>query len=531
MVQTAVRTHCPTCGARLARPELSICAYCATPLGLGEVTREPTETMLRLGRMAQHEKYAEAMACEPAPEIEDLAATALGSRGLSAVGRAFCCWSWRCPGPGSSGVSSCTPGARCRAWPGPADRGRPVPVAGRAAAHGPRARGAALQAPRAGHQPAQRDLARRPGLPTVYFFQLEFADGSSGEFRYPGRGVNHDLSWPTTRVWPSRGAICWSTSCRSACSRDGRSPRTRRLASRSRAALGLLALCVLALGSAGAGHRLRPAARDARGRARARGAGPGPRSRSARSGRASPVPTPRARLAALAGDPARALAPGASAAEHRARASRPWLRARWVAVWCSIPLVALTYSSARAVLARGPALFAAALDRHEPLAALDRPAGAPAHGAGEHDGPGAAAALRLRRQPSWPSYALAGLALRPGPRARCTAASRRCPAVRRARLRRGAPRRAAGVAGSARKPAARCSRSRSRPLSVPLSYPFHFDRALPPGAPAPQATRGNLQVEEGSGPRAQPLRPLRRPASFTGAGFQEPSGRSTPTTR
>ena len=31
------------------------------------------------------------------------------------------------------------------------------------------------------------------GYRTVYFFQLEFADGCSGEFRYPGRGVNHDL--------------------------------------------------------------------------------------------------------------------------------------------------------------------------------------------------------------------------------------------------------------------------------------------------------------------------------------------------
>ena len=86
MVETAVRTHCPTCGARLARPELSICAYCATPLGLAPAAREPTGTMLRLGRMAQHEKYPEAMASEPAREIEDLEATALGSRGLSAVG-------------------------------------------------------------------------------------------------------------------------------------------------------------------------------------------------------------------------------------------------------------------------------------------------------------------------------------------------------------------------------------------------------------------------------------------------------------
>jgi hypothetical protein len=35
--------------------------------------------------------------------------------------------------------------------------------------------------------------ARGPGYQTVYYFQLEFAEGSSGEFRYPGRGVNHDL--------------------------------------------------------------------------------------------------------------------------------------------------------------------------------------------------------------------------------------------------------------------------------------------------------------------------------------------------
>jgi hypothetical protein len=28
---------------------------------------------------------------------------------------------------------------------------------------------------------------------TTYFFQLEFDDGSSGEFRYPGRGVQDDL--------------------------------------------------------------------------------------------------------------------------------------------------------------------------------------------------------------------------------------------------------------------------------------------------------------------------------------------------
>ena len=89
MVQTAARTHCPTCGARLARPELSICAYCAAPLGLEEEVREPTETMRRLERMTEHEKFPDAIAWEPPREIEDLAATALGSRGLLLIGFAL----------------------------------------------------------------------------------------------------------------------------------------------------------------------------------------------------------------------------------------------------------------------------------------------------------------------------------------------------------------------------------------------------------------------------------------------------------
>lgn len=194
MVQTAVRTHCPTCGARLTRPELSICAYCATPLGLGEETREPTETMLRLGRMARHEKYAETMACEPAPEIEDLAATALASRALVAVGvGAFLAllalpWTWSFGGelalawrslPGAIGLVLLATGlavwqvARRRTV-----RARAVPLLKRPALV------------------ASRRSETSPdgmGYRTVYFFQLEFADGSSGEFRYPGRGVNHDL--------------------------------------------------------------------------------------------------------------------------------------------------------------------------------------------------------------------------------------------------------------------------------------------------------------------------------------------------
>jgi hypothetical protein len=194
MVETAVRTHCPTCGARLARPELSICAYCATPLGLAAEAREPTETMLRLSRMAHHEKYPEAMASEPAREVEDLAATALGSRGLSAVGVGVFLlllalpWTllrgepwhtaWRSL-LGVAGIGVLAVGAIL--WlvaERRIARARSVPLLKRPA----------LVASR-----RSETSPRGAGYQTVYYFQLEFADGGSGEFRYPGRGVNHDL--------------------------------------------------------------------------------------------------------------------------------------------------------------------------------------------------------------------------------------------------------------------------------------------------------------------------------------------------
>ena len=38
---TAQLTHCPTCGVKLHRTDLSLCAYCASPLKLGNASAPP----------------------------------------------------------------------------------------------------------------------------------------------------------------------------------------------------------------------------------------------------------------------------------------------------------------------------------------------------------------------------------------------------------------------------------------------------------------------------------------------------------
>jgi hypothetical protein len=50
--ETAPLTNCPNCGAKLARPDLSLCAYCATPLQLGgKLEDKGDETTQRLKRL------------------------------------------------------------------------------------------------------------------------------------------------------------------------------------------------------------------------------------------------------------------------------------------------------------------------------------------------------------------------------------------------------------------------------------------------------------------------------------------------
>jgi hypothetical protein len=193
MPATVARTHCPTCGARLARPDLSICAYCTTPLGLEQERREPTETMQRLARMAQHERWGEAMAWTPPAELEDEQATRFASRGLGLVGIGagllVLAVAWALLSGGLGRVAS-TPAALL-GWVALLAGGA-FWIAGRVL------RARAMAAPllaRAARVASRRSETALGGPPprTVYFFQLEFADGSEGEFRFPGRSSSDEL--------------------------------------------------------------------------------------------------------------------------------------------------------------------------------------------------------------------------------------------------------------------------------------------------------------------------------------------------
>src|SRR5262245_61631359 len=80
--EATVRTHCPNCGAKLHRQDLSLCAYCATPLALGgAVSTQDDETAQRVARLREHPAFAAAMEWTPRDPQE--AARAKGVRMLA----------------------------------------------------------------------------------------------------------------------------------------------------------------------------------------------------------------------------------------------------------------------------------------------------------------------------------------------------------------------------------------------------------------------------------------------------------------
>jgi hypothetical protein len=195
----ATETHspparCPSCGARITRPELSLCAYCATPLALAATPKGADEAVLqRLARMSEHKDYPEALTWQPT-EMDDAPGAARSRRrglGLILLGALLLALGL------VPALARGEPAAALRTWPtwvGLVLGGLAGLQLTRAAALLRRIRAQPLQR-RAAIVIDRRSVTTPTGLgaSTIYFFSLQFADGSAGEFSFLGRGANYEV--------------------------------------------------------------------------------------------------------------------------------------------------------------------------------------------------------------------------------------------------------------------------------------------------------------------------------------------------
>jgi hypothetical protein len=183
--QAPVKTHCPNCGAKLHRPDLSLCAYCAMPLDIASGTpKVDDETIARLKRMRDHANFAAAMAFVPRdPRVEKKATRMLAFGSLALVlGMLAGVW-----------------------WFVSVLAHAPSIVAGSIALALFAVSAVLLVVPGMMRRASDAEpLLRRPAYVVVrrsemsdtgetsYWFMLRFDDGSEGEFRRPGLGTAYE---------------------------------------------------------------------------------------------------------------------------------------------------------------------------------------------------------------------------------------------------------------------------------------------------------------------------------------------------
>jgi hypothetical protein len=169
---------------------MSLCAYCGAPLGTASGSAAGAATdpnIARLAKMSEHPTFQASMAWSP-PECEALQRAertralvpwAIGAAvlGLLAIGFGAV-----------ASLAAWLLGAACLAL---------AAFAVRAWIEGGRVRRKHLALPLMKRPAIVQDRRSETALglssgQTVYFFQLAFADGSEGEFRFPGRGVSYE---------------------------------------------------------------------------------------------------------------------------------------------------------------------------------------------------------------------------------------------------------------------------------------------------------------------------------------------------
>jgi hypothetical protein len=189
----AVLTNCPNCGAKLARPDLSLCAYCAMPLAMGgRATVADDETSKRLQRMREHANFPAAQAfVPPDPEVERAVATRR-NRGLALFVLGIV---WVALALGVQALRSGIDPQNPWLWVGEAlmllglTR---ILTAGMARRLATGSKPLLVRPAIVAERRSETNAEGRFGARTMYFFTLRFDDGAEGEFRWPGQGLSNE---------------------------------------------------------------------------------------------------------------------------------------------------------------------------------------------------------------------------------------------------------------------------------------------------------------------------------------------------
>ncbi len=184
--QTAPLTHCPTCGVKLERPELSLCAYCASPLRVGPVEVPNDETQKRLAKVKAHADFAAAQSWLPIDPLLEALARRRGKWGwtwiaLGAVTLAVWLFAFKSEGPAWLGQAGLVFMLMGFAMFIQAMRTRSL-----------HRKTAMLK--RAAYVLDRRSQTNdRGGIgSTTYIFKIRFEDGSEGDFSHVGRGSMYE---------------------------------------------------------------------------------------------------------------------------------------------------------------------------------------------------------------------------------------------------------------------------------------------------------------------------------------------------
>lgn len=199
------KTHCPTCGAKLHRSDLSMCAYCAAPLQLGgRIEHATDETAKRLLRLREHAAFAAATQWTPRDaEVE------AHTRRRRRIGLAFVALGLTVAAAAAIRLAV---GDERLVLQLAAVAGSFTAIAGailmlRAASERARSRSLPLLR-RPALAVSRRSLTteQRGASATTYYFLLHFDDGSEGEFRWPGQGTMYEpMPNGTTGIAYTRG--------------------------------------------------------------------------------------------------------------------------------------------------------------------------------------------------------------------------------------------------------------------------------------------------------------------------------------